>query len=50
VNCQELTDFAKSLDGVEVSKSFSFLCTEDGQNLIMKDIKENNLDRIVASA
>jgi len=35
---------------VVVSKTHAFLCTESGQNEIIKDIEEKNLDCIVASA
>jgi heterodisulfide reductase subunit A-like polyferredoxin len=38
------------LDNVEASKIFSFLCTEQGQKLIMDDIKEKKLNRIIAAA
>ena len=43
-------DFAKEFDDVVVSKTHPFLCTESGQNEIIKDIQEKNLTRIVASA
>ena len=33
-----------------VAKSHSFLCTESGQNEIMRDIEEKKLDRVIASA
>jgi heterodisulfide reductase subunit A-like polyferredoxin len=33
-----------------VAKTHSFLCTESGQNEIIKDIEEQKLDRIIASA
>jgi len=46
-----LVEYVKDLDSnVVVSKSNAFLCTEVGQNEIIQDIKEKNLDRIVASA
>jgi heterodisulfide reductase subunit A len=50
VDCDKLVEFAKTFDDVVISKSHPFLCTESGQNAIIEDIKEKNLDRIVASA
>jgi len=50
VDCDELVQFAKGLDDVVISKTHAFLWTESGQNEIIKDIEEKNLDCIVASA
>ena len=50
VDCDKLVEFAKEMDGVVISKSHAFLCTESGQNEIIEDIKEKNLTSIVASA
>lgn len=35
---------------VAVSRHYRFMCSEPGQDLIQKDIKENNLDRVVVAA
>jgi heterodisulfide reductase subunit A-like polyferredoxin len=43
-------EFAKEMDDVVISKSHAFLCTESGQNEIIKDINEKKLTTIVASA
>jgi len=50
VDCDELVNFAKSIDGVAISKTYSFLCTESGQDLIMNDIRELDIDRVVVAA
>ena len=50
MDCDKLVEFAKEMDGVVISKSHAFLCTESGQNEIIEDIKEKNLTSIVASA
>ena len=51
IDVNELVAYAKSLgDEVIISKKNAFLWTENAQNEIMADIKENNLNRIVASA
>ena len=39
-----------SLPGVVVSRHYRFMCSDPGQELIQKDIRENNLDRIVVAA
>jgi len=43
-------EYAKQFDDVVVAKTHAFLCTESGQNEIIKDIEEKKLDRIIASA
>ncbi|RPH94626.1 CoB--CoM heterodisulfide reductase iron-sulfur subunit A family protein [candidate division KSB1 bacterium] len=42
-------EFKKHPD-VVVSKEYKFMCSEPGQELIIKEIKENNLDRVVVAA
>ena len=52
VDCDELTKFVKDKfpDEIVISKKNPFLWTDSAQNEIIEDIKENNLNRIVASA
>ena len=52
VDCDELTKFVKDKfpDEIVISKKNPFLWTDTAQNEIIEDIKENNLNRIVASA
>jgi len=50
VDCDKLVEFAKGLDDVVISKTHAFLWTESGQQEIINDINEKNLDSIVASA
>ncbi len=38
------------LPNVVVSKDYKYMCSDPGQELIIKDIKENNLNRVVVSA
>jgi heterodisulfide reductase subunit A len=42
-------DFAKHPD-VVVSREYRFMCSEPGQEMIIKDIKEHGLNRIVVAA
>lgn len=39
-----------NLPNVVVSKDYKYMCSDPGQDLIIKDIKENNLNRIVVAA
>lgn len=36
--------------GVVVARDYKYMCSDPGQDLIIKDIKEHNLDRVVVSA
>jgi heterodisulfide reductase subunit A len=36
--------------GVAVAREYKFMCSEPGQELIIRDIKENQLDRVVVAA
>lgn len=38
------------LENVVVAKDYKYMCSDPGQELIMKDIKEHELDRIVVAA
>ena len=51
VDCDELVEYVKSFgDEIIISKKNAFLWTDNAQNEIIEDIKEKNLNRIVASA
>ena len=47
VDVKELTDYAKTLDGVAVSKDYKYMCSDVGANLIKESIKKNKLDGVV---
>ena len=50
VDVEKVREFAKSLDYVVVSKDYKFMCSNPGQELIINDIKEFNLNRIVVAS
>ena len=50
VDVHEVASLAAELPGVVVSKNYKFMCSEPGQEMIIKDIKENNLNRVVVAA
>ena len=47
VDVKELVNYAKTLDGVSVSKDYKYMCSDVGANLIKDSIKKNKLDGIV---
>jgi heterodisulfide reductase subunit A len=49
VDVKELTEYAKTLDGVSVSKDYKYMCSDVGANLIKDSIKKNKLDGVVVA-
>jgi len=47
VNVKALTEYAKTLDGVVVSKDYKYMCSDVGATLIKESIKKHKLDSIV---
>nr|MDJ0624045.1 disulfide reductase [Desulfocapsaceae bacterium] len=50
VRVKEVAEYAATFPGVVVSKDYLFMCSDPGQELIEKEIKENDLTRIVVAA
>lgn len=50
VDVAEVARYAGTLDSVVVSRDYRYLCSEPGQELIKKDIKELGLNRVVVAA
>lgn len=50
VDVEYIAEEVKKLQNVVVSRNYKYMCSDPGQDLIIKDIKENNLNRIVVSA
>jgi len=44
------TEFAATLPNVTVAREYKFMCSEPGQDIIKKDIKELGLTRVVVAA
>jgi len=47
VDCEAVAAYAEGLDGVVVSRSSAYLCSEPGQQLIKNDIAEKGVNRVV---
>ncbi|MHB8828062.1 MAG: FAD-dependent oxidoreductase [Syntrophales bacterium] len=50
VRVSELAEFARTLPDVVVAEEYKFMCSTPGQELIQKDIKEYELDRVIVAA
>jgi len=50
VNTEEVAQFARGLEGVTVARDYKFMCSDPGQELIKKDIRELGLNRVVVAS
>ena len=47
VDVDKVTEYAKSLPDVMITRNYTYMCSEPGQRMIQEDIKTHNLERIV---
>ena len=50
VDIDELVDLSSNLPGVKIARDYRYLCSDPGQDLIKKDIRELSVDRVVVAA
>ncbi|MCG8306329.1 MAG: CoB--CoM heterodisulfide reductase iron-sulfur subunit A family protein [Cytophagales bacterium] len=50
VDAEAVAGFALSLPNVVLAKTYRYMCSNPGQEMIARDIKENKLDRVVVAA
>jgi heterodisulfide reductase subunit A len=50
VDTAAVAQFAQGLEGVAVARDYKFMCSDPGQELIKKDIKELGLNRVVVAS
>jgi len=50
VDVEAVADFARGLENVVVAKDYKFMCSDPGQEMIEKDIKEVGLNRVVVAS
>ncbi len=50
VDVPQVVEFAKGLPSVVVAREYKFVCSDPGQDIIKKDIKEQKLNRVVISS
>ena len=47
LDCKKVAEFAQSLDSVVISRDYSFMCSDPGQDFIKNDIQELGLNRVL---
>lgn len=50
VRVSELAQFAATLPDVVVARDYKFMCSTPGQEMIINDIKQHRLDRVIVTA
>ncbi len=50
VDCDAVQKFAAELPQVTIARTYRYMCSNPGQEMIVKDIKEHGLDRVVVAA
>lgn len=50
VRVEEVADFVRKLPNVVVARDYRFMCSDPGQEMIEKDIKEYGLNRVVVAS
>lgn len=50
VNVYKVAEFASHLDNVVAAKEYKFMCSDPGQELIIQNVKEHNLNRVVVAS
>ncbi|MBN1800002.1 MAG: CoB--CoM heterodisulfide reductase iron-sulfur subunit A family protein [Candidatus Lokiarchaeota archaeon] len=50
VSVPDLVEYAKTLPNVEVAREYKFFCSDNGQEIIKKDIEEGLINRVVVAA
>ena len=50
VDCEQVAKFAATLPNVALAKDNRYTCSDQGQELIKKDIKEHKLNRVVVAS
>jgi heterodisulfide reductase subunit A2 len=50
VDVAAVTDYARGLENVTVARDYTYMCSDPGQDLIKKDIKEFGLNRVVVAS
>ncbi|MCD4789829.1 MAG: CoB--CoM heterodisulfide reductase iron-sulfur subunit A family protein [Bacteroidales bacterium] len=50
VDVEEVAKEMEKLPNVIIAKNYKYMCSDPGQDMIIKDIKEHNLNRVVVAA
>ena len=50
IDCDAVVEASASLPGVAVAQPYKYMCSNPGQEMILADIKERGLNRVVVAA
>ena len=50
VDVEAIAEEFKDIPNLVIAKDYKYMCSDPGQDMVVQDIKENNLDRVVVSA
>ncbi|WP_457552772.1 FAD-dependent oxidoreductase [Desulfobacula sp.] len=50
VDVEAVRDYVATLEGIEISRDYKFMCSDPGQTMIEKDIRELELNRVVVAS
>ncbi|HUV53376.1 MAG TPA: FAD-dependent oxidoreductase [Dehalococcoidia bacterium] len=50
IDVPQVVEFAKGLHNVAIAREYKFVCSDPGQDIIKKDIKEQKLNRVVIAS
>jgi len=50
VDVEAIAEFARTVPGVALAKTYKYMCSNPGQEMIVQDIREHKLNRIVVAA
>ena len=50
VNVEDVTEFAQGLGSVVVARHYEFMCSDPGQELIIQDVRDLGLNRVVVAS
>jgi heterodisulfide reductase subunit A len=50
VDVAQVAEYARGLEGVVVSREYTYMCSDPGQDLIKQDIHEHGLNRVVVAS
>ena len=50
VDVAAVADFARGLENVTIARDYTYMCSDPGQDLIKKDIKDFGLNRVVVAS
>jgi heterodisulfide reductase subunit A len=50
VDCEAVAEWAQDLEDVTVSRAYSYMCSDPGQQMVKQDIREHGLNRVVVAS